>query len=73
MGSYKKDITTPDQILQKALEKEKEAYDFYEQLVSSCSVDFVKDLLEKLRNEESKHMRMIQNMISRLESGKEII
>jgi hypothetical protein len=41
-------MTTPDQILQKALEKEKEARDFYEGLVLDCSVDFVRDQLWKI-------------------------
>ena len=66
-------MTTPDQILQKALEKETQARDFYGELALSCAVDFVRELLEKLRNEESKHMRMIQDMRARLESGKVIV
>jgi rubrerythrin len=66
-------MTTPDQILQKALEKETQARDFYAEFALSCGVDFVRELLEKLRNEESKHMRMIQDMRARLESGKVIV
>ena len=63
---------TPDQILQKALVKETQARDFYERLASACRVDFVRELLEKLQNEEYKHMSMIQAMIGRLESGRNI-
>ena len=66
-------MTTPDQILQKALEKETQSRDFYEGIALGCSVDFVRELLEKLRNEEAKHMRMIQGMIERLESGRGIV
>ena len=66
------DLTTPDQILRTALEKEKEASDFYAELLVDCSVDFVRDLLLKLHEEESKHAQMIQNMLQRLYSGKEI-
>jgi rubrerythrin len=73
MVLLKHNMTTPDQILQKALEREKEARDFYAGLASGCTVDFVRDLLEKLRNEESKHVQMIQHMISRLESGRDIV
>jgi rubrerythrin len=62
-------VTTPEQILRKALEKETQARDFYAELAASCSVDLVRELLEKLQNEESKHMRMIRDMIGRLESG----
>jgi rubrerythrin len=62
-------VTTPEEILRKALEKETQARDFYAELAASCSVDLVRELLEKLQNEESKHMRMIRDMIGRLESG----
>jgi rubrerythrin len=62
-------MSTPDQILRKALEKEKQARDLYEDLAADCSVDFVRELLEKLRNEEAKHVRMVQDMIGRLAAG----
>ena len=62
-------VTTPEEILRKALEKETQARDFYAELAASCSVDLVRELLEKLQNEESKHMRMIRDMLGRLESG----
>jgi rubrerythrin len=69
MAFDKHNLTTPDQILKKALEKEKQAHDFYEELSLKCSVEFVRELLEKLRDEESKHIHMIQSMLSRLELG----
>ena len=61
---------TTDEILHLALEKETQAHDFYASLAASCNVDFVKELLLKLQNEEAKHMRMVRNMLGRLESGK---
>ena len=61
---------TSDEILRTALEKETQAHDFYANLAASCTVDYVKDLLLKLQNEEAKHMRMIQDMLRRLQSGK---
>jgi rubrerythrin len=63
-------IPRTDKILRQALEKETQAHDFYAELAASCTVDFVKELLLKLQNEEAKHMRMIQDMLGRLESGK---
>ena len=63
-------IPTSDEILHKALEKETEAHDFYAELAASCTVEFVKELLLKLQNEEYKHIRMIRDMLGRLESGK---
>jgi rubrerythrin len=66
------EIPTTDEILRKALEKETQAHDFYAELAASCTVDFVKELLLKLQNEEAKHIRMIQDMLGRLESGKSL-
>jgi rubrerythrin len=68
----KQDLTTPDQILQEALRMEKEARDFYSDLATNCHVDFVKKLLERLRDEESKHVRLVQDMITRHHLGRDI-
>lgn len=64
-----KRLTTPNEILQAALEKETQARDFYEELGKNCSVDFVKDLLLTLQNEESKHMHLIQKILKRADAG----
>ena len=66
-------LSTPNQILKTALQKEIQARDFYAELARQTSVDFVKELLERLQNEESKHVRMIRTMLARLESGKSIV
>jgi rubrerythrin len=66
------DLRTPDEILALALEKEEQARAFYEELGYHCSVDFVKDLLLKLQNEESKHVRMIRDMLAGLASGQKL-
>lgn len=65
-------LTTPGQILRTALEKEMQARDFYADLANHTSVEFVRELLETLQNEESKHVHMIQHMLGRLESGKSL-
>ena len=62
-------LTTPNEILQAALKMETQARDFYAELEKNCSVDFVKDLLLTLQNEESKHMHLIQKMLGRVEAG----
>lgn len=59
-------LKTPDQILAAALEKEKAARSFYAELADQCHVDFVKDLLLHLQNEEEKHAVLIRKMIARL-------
>jgi len=65
-------LSSPDEILKAALEKERQACDFYGNLASGCSVDFVRDLLEKLQNEESRHVKVIEEMIQKLEAGRDI-
>ncbi len=65
----KNDLTTPDKILYKALEKEMQARDFYAELAATCTVDFVRNLLRKLQEEESKHVCMIEAMLQKLRSG----
>ena len=69
----KLELRTSDQILQVALAKEKEARDFYDEQIVDCRVDFVRELLEKLKNEESKHIHLVQGMITKLKLGKNIL
>lgn len=69
----KLELKTSDQILQAALAKEKESRDFYDEQAAHCRVDFVRKLLEKLKNEESKHVRMVQGMIANLNVGRDIV
>jgi len=64
---------TPNQLLQVALGKEEEARRFYDQLLGECRIDMVRDLLERLKSEEHKHMRMIEEMITRLNLGKALV
>ena len=69
----KLELRTSDQILQVALAKEKEAREFYDEQIVHCHVDFVRELLEKLKNEESKHIRLVQGMIAKLKAGGNIV
>ena len=73
MPTHHETMATPDQILQKALEKEKQARDFYAGLAADCTVLFVRELLEKLENEEAKHVIMVQNMLGRLQAGVDMV
>ena len=67
------DLGTPDRILAAALSREKEAYQFYSDVLAQCTPDVVRDLVERLRDEESKHVRMIESMISNLNLGRDAI
>jgi rubrerythrin len=64
------ELKTPDQILQAALVKEEEAHQFYGELLLHCQAHIVRELVEKLRNEEYKHVRMVKEMITKLNLGK---
>jgi rubrerythrin len=60
-------LRTPADILKAALVKEQQAHDFYEQMSLDCKVDMVVELLDTLKNEESRHLRLIRAMIAKLE------
>jgi len=66
----KKTLKTPAEILATALKKEKIAFAFYSRLLQSSNVDFVQDLLTTLRDEEIKHVRMIEKKIADLNMGR---
>jgi rubrerythrin len=57
---------TPIDILTAALKKEREAYAFYNRLIGSSTVTVVQELLEQLRDEEHKHILLIEGKIARL-------
>lgn len=57
---------TPIDILTAALKKEREAYAFYNRLITTSTVTVVQALLEQLRDEEHKHILLIEAKIARL-------
>ena len=60
---------TPVEILKDALAREQEAHDFYEQMLLVCKADMVVTLLETLKNEESRHLRLVHAMLAKLETA----
>jgi rubrerythrin len=58
-----------DEILEYAIEKEKEAVEFYTEISENESLQGVKKTFEDFANEEKKHVKMLENM----ESNKEKI
>ena len=60
---------TPLEILQAALEKENGAYHFYNNLLNTTKVLFLQELLEQLRDEEHKHIQLIEKKIAKMNSG----
>lgn len=65
-----RDLTTVGGILEAALEKEMEAHEFYGKLPAQRSSISIRNVLEKLRDEEYKHIRLIRRMLGNLELGK---
>ena len=63
-------LSTPDEILNAALVKERQSREFYAGLAEQCRIDLVKELLEKLKDEENKHVRMIEDMLADLRLGR---
>ena len=70
MATERKLPKTPVDILQIALKKEESSLRLYDNMLKDARVDFVRELLEKLREEESKHVQMIEKRISQLEMGR---
>jgi rubrerythrin len=63
------DFGTVDRILEAALAKEKEAHQFYSDMLTHPCVEPVRDMIEKLLNEEDRHVRMIEKMLEDLNLG----
>jgi rubrerythrin len=63
------DFGTIDRILEAALAKEKEARQFYSDMLTHPCVEPVRDMIEKRLNEEHRHVRMIEKMLEDLNLG----
>ena len=70
MAEEKKRLSTPGEILETALKKEEIAYRFYDNLLNTPKADFVRDLIERLRDEEAKHVRLIRKEIIKFNVGR---
>jgi rubrerythrin len=70
---HKPRLKTPDEILNAALAKERQSYKFYAGLAEGCQIDFVKKLIETLKNEEHKHVRMVEDMLTKLRLGHSLV
>ena len=66
----KRKLSSPDEILNAALAKEHQSRQFYAGLAEQCQIDMVKQLIEKLKNEEEKHVKMVEEMLANLRLGR---
>jgi rubrerythrin len=62
-------LNTPDEILNAALAKERQSREFYARLAEQCQIEMVRELLEKLKDEENKHVKMVEDMLAALRLG----
>jgi rubrerythrin len=69
----KRRLTTPDEILNAALAKERQSREFYAGLAEECRIDGVRQLIEKLKDEENKHVKMIEEMLADLRLGRGLV
>ncbi len=63
------ELSTPMQILEEALKREMAAYQFYTQVRDQVKTPMVRDLAEKLCEEELRHVRLIEKNITKLRIG----
>ena len=69
----KRGLSTPDEILNAALAKERQSLQFYAGLAEQCRIDMVKELIEKLKDEENKHVKVVEEMIANLRLGHSLV
>ncbi len=70
MSIKNQSLHTPVAILEAALKKEEISYHFYDALLQDTKVVIVQEILEKLRDEESKHILMIKKILTQIKLGK---
>lgn len=62
-------LSTPAEMLTAALAKERQAYAFYEGMLKLTKVRMMQDLLIMLKDEELKHVRLIEQKLAQLRRG----
>ncbi len=60
---------TLEEILNTALAKEKAAFNYYDSVLKATNIELIRDLLQELKNEEYKHIKLVENKIRRLNLG----
>lgn len=62
-------LKMPEDILNAALEEEKKTHAYYTYMCAHCQIDDVRVFFEKLKDEEYKHIQLIEDMLVRLRLG----
>ena len=58
-----------EKILSIALKKEQDSYRFYDDVLQNTKVAILHDIIEELRDEESRHINMIKKKITEMSLG----
>jgi len=67
MGDDMTELNTPMSILKAALKKEKASYRFYDDLLKKHkSIEILREMIEQLREEEYRHIQIIEKKITKL-------
>ena len=69
MSGDDKKLNTYEKILEAALKKEKAAYSFYEKHMKNSKVRLLQEIFEELRDEEAKHVAVIQKKLDEIRYG----
>ncbi len=69
MKNNQPSLSTPMEILETALSREKSAYDFYEKLLGNTSIGMLQEIIEHLLQEEYKHIQLIEKKMATLRSS----
>ncbi len=69
MSDDDKKLNTYEKILEAALKKEKAAYAFYEKHMKNSKVRLLQEIFEELRDEEAKHVAVIQKKLEEIRYG----
>ena len=62
-------LSTPDQILRAAMAREVAAFRFYSDLLKANRPELVRDLLLQLKDEEEKHIHLVERRMRELNLG----
>lgn len=60
MNEKTEKLSTPREILEAALAKEEEAYNFYDNHLKKAKITILRETLEQLKDEEYKHIKLIK-------------
>ena len=64
------DFHTPEKIIEAALKMERAAYDFYSRILTHSKTDIITELAEELKDEEYKHIKLIEKIAVDIRIGK---